>query len=168
MLPEKIDSPGFYMYQTTKVRVSSFLDEGIEVSTRSYDKRWGFIPYCYLNRTNLYVGKSVYVIYLGQDENNILFGEEGTFHEKPAQDILEYNKLWIHEQKILEKYKRKVISNFNNIYVDANERSIELLKELLINYEPMDVANAISKVACSYTADLGFINMVKDSLGLKN
>lgn len=42
------DRTGFFIHQTTKVRIRKFLDKGIEVYTYSKDGKLGFIPYCNL------------------------------------------------------------------------------------------------------------------------
>lgn len=75
-----LDETGFFIYQTTKVRISNFTNKGIEVHTYSKDGSSGFISYCNLlsETDNLYEGKSLYVHYLGYKESYLFFAEEGT------------------------------------------------------------------------------------------
>src|SRR5699024_11864794 len=63
LLVRAFDRTGFFIHQTTKVRIRKFLDKGIEVYTYSKDGKLGFIPYCNLvtNIDNLYEGKSLYI-----------------------------------------------------------------------------------------------------------
>ncbi|MYL47641.1 hypothetical protein GLV94_18535 [Virgibacillus halodenitrificans] len=72
------DSTGFFINQSTKVRVHTFTDEGVEVTTKSQDSRLGFIPYLNLTteRNQLTKGDSLYVVYLGSNSKNLYFAEE--------------------------------------------------------------------------------------------
>ena len=75
-----LDSTGFEIYQTTKVRLRRFTDKGIEVDTTSKVDILGFIPYRNLvtNTNNLHDEYSFYVRFLGYKEPYLLFAEEGT------------------------------------------------------------------------------------------
>ncbi|MFB4472746.1 hypothetical protein [Virgibacillus sp. SK37] len=74
-----LDETGFFIYQTTKVRIRNFTNKGIEVHTYSKHGSLGFIWYCNLlsETDNLYEGKSLYVHYLGYKEPYLYFTEEG-------------------------------------------------------------------------------------------
>lgn len=86
-LSNKPDETGFYINQTTKVRVHKLTKEGVEVTTRSKVNKLGFIPYSNLTSTaNLYDGKGLYVYYLGYNESYLYFAEEGTM---VFQDVLQ-------------------------------------------------------------------------------
>lgn len=71
---------GFEIYQTTKVRLRKFTEEGIEVNTASKVDILGFIPYSNLvtNTNNLHDEYSFTVHFLGYKEPYLLFAEEGT------------------------------------------------------------------------------------------
>lgn len=76
-----LDSTGFEIYQTTKVRIRNFTSKGIAVYTYSKDGSLGFISYCNLlsETDSLYEGKSLYVHYLGYKEHYLIFAEEEIF-----------------------------------------------------------------------------------------
>lgn len=69
---------GFFINQTTKVRVQQITEKGVEVNTRSSGDKLGFIPFSNLttNIEQLYKEKSLYVRYLGNNERYLLFIEE--------------------------------------------------------------------------------------------
>ncbi|MDI3310493.1 MAG: hypothetical protein QJR05_03590, partial [Thermoanaerobacterium sp.] len=50
-LSNKPDETGFYINQTTKVRVHKLTKKGVEVTTRSKVNKLGFIPYSNLTST---------------------------------------------------------------------------------------------------------------------
>lgn len=90
LLSEEADSSEFHINESKKVRIHSFVNEGIEVKRNPVDKWLGFIPYCYLDEdyNNLWIGKALYVTYIGQNERYLLFAERN-----PLENIHEYNKM---------------------------------------------------------------------------
>ncbi len=165
-LSRKPNFMGMYLNQTTKVRVHNVLLEGIEVITKSNDNRLGFIPNHYLKTDSkrLEYGNALYVIYVGEEENYLIFAEEEIIHNNPPQDILEYNRRWKYKQTLVKEYQSKVRDHFHNLFSNPSKESLIELENILSNNDPVDVANTISQVAFTYTSDLGFINMVHSSI----
>lgn len=82
ILSNEPDASGFYINQTTKVRVHKFTECGIEVtSARSKLNKLGFIPFCNLLTSidQLRKEKELYVHYLGFNGDYLIFVEEGAF-----------------------------------------------------------------------------------------
>lgn len=82
------DETGLIINQSTKVRISNFTNDGIEVYTKSTNGKIGFIPFCNLitNPSSLNLNDSLYVIYLGYNPQYLYFAEEELM--LPSDDLI--------------------------------------------------------------------------------
>lgn len=152
----------FFTYQTAKVRVVDILKNGVEVTTRLNDRKLGFIPSCYLDSTNLYDGKSLYVTYLMQDSNYFYFAEDTITIEKIPDDIMQHNNAWLIEQEFKRAFE--IFDLYNDLFPYASSKSRTILWDVFSEYDSQKINDEMLKLNNYYTKDLEYILILKSNL----